>query len=130
MEGLPKVNRPISPHLTIYKPQLTSVLSIMHRITGIGLVMSLLLVIVWFAALSMGANAFAFVDNIFNSILIQVLLLSSVWALCYHTCTGIRHLIWDLGYGLAVKWIAPSAYVVLLGSICLFVCVVYVGGAI
>ena len=120
-----KDNRPLSPHLTIYKPQFTSVLSIMHRITGIGLMLSVILVITWFVALSIGAGAFALIDNFFNLILIRLILLSSVWALCYHTCTGIRHLIWDLGYGLEVKWIAPSAYVVLLASLCLFIFTLY-----
>ena len=127
MTGRSKVNRPISPHLTIYKPQFTSVLSIMHRITGIGLILSLMLVIAWFSALSIGVDAFNFIENIFNSILVRVILFCSLWALFYHTCTGIRHLIWDLGYGLEEKWITPSAYIVLLASVCLTISVIYLG---
>ena len=117
MTGPTKENRPLSPHLMIYKPQMTSVLSILHRITGIGLVIGLMLVIIWFSALSSGAEYFAIIDTLYSSFIVRLLLASSVWALWYHTCTGVRHLIWDLGYGLNPKWINPSAYVVLIGSL-------------
>ena len=127
MTGRAKVDRPLSPHLTIYRPQFTSVLSIMHRITGVGLAFSLLLIIIWFFALSLGPETFAFMEIIFNSIFTRLILASSIWALWYHTCTGIRHLIWDLGYGLDVEWITPSAYLVLFCSILLTLITLYVG---
>jgi len=127
MTGRAKVDRPLSPHLTIYRPQFTSVLSIMHRITGVGLAFSLLLIIIWFFALSLGPETFAFMEIIFNSIFTRLILASSIWALWYHTCTGIRHLIWDLGYGLEVEWITPSAYLVLFCSILLTLITLYVG---
>ena len=127
MTGRAKVDRPLSPHLTIYRPQFTSVLSIMHRITGVGLAFSLLLIIIWFFALSLGPETFAFMEIIFNSIFTRLILASSIWALWYHTCTGIRHLIWDLGYGLEVEWITSSAYLVLFCSILLTLITLYVG---
>lgn len=127
MTGRIKVDRPLSPHLTIYRPQFTSVLSIMHRITGIGLLFSLLFIIMWFVALSLGPDAFAIMEIIFNSIFIRIILASSVWALWYHTCTGIRHLIWDMGYGLEVEWIAPSAYLVLFCSLLFTLITLYSG---
>ena len=130
MTGRVKVDRPLSPHLTIYRPQFTSVLSIMHRITGVGLVLSLLLIIIWFVALSLGSEIFTFIEIIFNSIFIRVILASSVWALWYHTCTGVRHLIWDLGFGLEVEWIAPSAYLVLFCSLLLTFITLYVGWSV
>ena len=116
MTGTTKANRPLSPHLMIYRPQMTSVLSIFHRITGIGLMLSLLLIIVWFIALSLGVEYFARISAFFDSIFVRILLAGSVWALWYHTFTGVRHLIWDFGYGLNPKWINPSAYMVLIGS--------------
>ncbi len=119
MVGRAKINRPLSPHLTIYKPQFTSVLSIMHRITGIGLGVSVLLVIIWFCALALGAKTFELVNFLFDTTITRLILILSVWALWYHTCAGIRHLIWDFGYGLEVKWITPSAYLVLVGSLIL-----------
>ena len=125
-----KSNRPLSPHLTIYKPQFTSVLSIMHRLTGIGLIASITLIIIWFSALAIGPGAFSFVEILFNLIVIRLLLIFSIWALWYHTLTGIRHLIWDLGYGLDVGWIQPSAYIVLSSSICLTMITLYLGWSI
>ena len=130
MPGRVKVDRPLSPHLTIYRPQFTSALSIMHRITGVGLVLSLLLIIIWFVALSLGSEMFNFIEIIFSSIFIRVILASSVWALWYHTCTGIRHLIWDFGYGLEAEWITPSAYLVLFCSLLLTFITLYVGWSV
>lgn len=117
MTGPSKVNRPLSPHLMIYKPQMTSVLSILHRITGIGLVLGLILLIFWFSALSLGPEPFGKIDAFYASVTVRILLAGSVWALWYHTFAGLRHLIWDFGYGLNPKWINPSAYMVLAGSL-------------
>lgn len=119
MTGRAKVNRPLSPHLTIYKPQFTSVLSILHRITGIGLVLSLGLLLIWFTCLSLGPTAFRPINILFDTIFIKLILALSTWALWYHTCAGIRHLIWDLGYGLEAERINLSAYLVLLASLSL-----------
>lgn len=125
-----KANRPLSPHLTIYRPQLTSVLSILHRITGIGLIVSIILMISWFVGLSLGPLQLNFIENIFNSIFIQLVLVVSVWSLWYHTCTGVRHLIWDLGYGLEIKSIGSSSLFVLVGSLLLTAVTLYLGWVI
>ena len=125
MSDTVKPNRPLSPHLTIYKPQLTSVLSILHRITGVGLIFSLFLIVSWFVALSAGPFYFGFVEKIFDLFFVKILLALSIWVLWYHTCTGIRHLIWDFGYGLEVNWINPSAYLVLATSVCLTMFTIY-----
>ena len=77
-------NRPLSPHLTVYKPQITSVLSIFHRITGAGLAVSTVLVVFWLASLAMGEITFKNFNNFLNNPLIIVVLVSSLWALWYH----------------------------------------------
>ena len=122
-----KINRPLSPHLSIYKPQFTSVLSIMHRITGVALILSSLLVISWFLALSLGPNQFYVIEILYDLIIVRIILALSVWALWYHSCNGVRHLVWDLGYGLGVEWINLSSYLVVFGSVCLTLSTLCVG---
>ena len=109
-------NRPLSPHLQIYKPQLTSVLSISHRITGV--ILSLLAVLLPIALfiLSMGQNYFNLLLIIFNHIFVKIILLGSLFVLVYHLLNGIRHLFWDLGYGLDIKESYFSGYLVIISS--------------
>ena len=109
-------NRPLSPHLTVYKPQITSVLSIFHRITGAGLAVSTILVVLWLASLAMGEITFRNFNNFLNNPFIIVVLVSSLWALWYHFCTGLRHLYWDMGYGYNLKSVAISGWVALVCS--------------
>ena len=117
--------RPISPHLTIYRPQLTSVLSILHRITGLGLFVGLFLVILWFLAISLGESYYTFYNAIMVSWPVKLVLIVSTWAIWYHTCAGIRHLIWDLGIGLETKYINLSAWVVIVLSAFLFLLTIF-----
>ena len=111
-----QAKRPLSPHLTIYRPQFTSVLSILHRITGIALLLAVILIVIWFGAVALGPYYFNRIDTVFDHILVRLILVSATWAMWYHTCTGVRHLIWDAGYLLEIKWINPTAYVVLFSS--------------
>ena len=104
-------NRPLSPHLTVYKPQITSVLSIFHRITGAGLSVGTVLVVLWLASIGLGENAFKNFNNFLNSPLILLVLVASLWALWYHFCTGLRHLYWDMGYGYNLRSVAISGWV-------------------
>jgi succinate dehydrogenase / fumarate reductase cytochrome b subunit len=125
-----QAKRPLSPHLTIYRPQFTSVLSIMHRITGIALIFAIILIVIWFGAVAMGPYYFNIVDKILDFTLVRLILISATWALWYHTFTGVRHLIWDAGYFLEIKWINPTAYVVLFSSFiltALTVCISWIG---
>lgn len=96
-------NRPLSPHLQIYRPQLTSVLSILHRASGIILALGALLIAWWFWTVTLGPSSYAIAHTFFNSFL--GLLLLFVWTLCtfYHLCNGIRHLVWDAGYALEIE---------------------------
>ncbi len=109
-------NRPLSPHLTVYKPQITSVLSIFHRITGAGLSVGTVLVVLWLASVAAGENAFNNFNNFLDNPLILLILLASLWALWYHFCTGLRHLYWDMGYGYDLKSVAISGWVALVCS--------------
>jgi len=93
-------DRPLSPHLQIYKPQWTSMLSIFHRITGVALAVGTLLLVWWLAAAASGADYYAYVQGFMASWLGIILLIGWAFALYYHLCNGIRHLFWDAGIGL------------------------------
>lgn len=111
--------RPLSPHLQIYKPQITSVLSILHRITGAGLALGAVLVAAWlFAALS-GEDCFARVQGFRQSLIGQLMLAGWLFSFVYHLFNGIRHLKWDAGYGLDMKSSRRSGWVVICCSILL-----------
>ena len=109
-------NRPLSPHLTVYKPQITSVLSIFHRITGAGLAVSTVLVVFWLASLAIGEVTFKGFNNFLNNPFIIIVLVSSLWALWYHFCTGLRHLYWDMGYGYDLNSVTISGWVAVIFS--------------
>jgi len=104
--ALPAPSRPLSPHLQIYRPQLTSVLSVLHRASGIILALGALLIAAWLAAVAMGPGAYQTAHAMLNSWAGCALLIA--WTLCtfYHLCNGIRHLAWDAGFGFEL----PAAY--------------------
>ena len=93
------VERTISTHLQIYWPQISSVLSILHRITGGVLGIGSLLLAWWLLALATGPEAYDQVQGFIASILGRLILLGFTWALFYHLCNGVRHLAWDTGWG-------------------------------
>jgi len=99
-------NRPLSPHLQVYRPQLTSVLSILHRGTGIVLTVGTLMLVCWLIAAATGPAAFNDVQSFLGSIIGRLLLFGWTFALFYHLCNGIRHLVWDTGRGFEL----PAAY--------------------
>jgi succinate dehydrogenase / fumarate reductase cytochrome b subunit len=92
-------NRPLSPHLSIYRPTLTMMMSIVHRATGMALYAGTILLVWWLIAASVGANAYANVQWFMGTILGRLILFGYTWALVHHMFGGIRHFIWDLGYG-------------------------------
>ena len=114
-------NRPLSPHLQVYRPQFTSVLSILHRITGIGLAVGTLLLVWWLIAAAAGPTEFATVQNFIGSVVGRILLLAWSFALYYHLCNGIRHLFWDAGYGFELDAAYKSGWATLAGSVILTV---------
>ena len=113
-----KTNRPLSPHLQVYKPQLTSVLSIMHRMTGAALVVGSFVLIAWVLALALGAETYGLFVNFIRSWFGNVLLMG--WAFCfyYHLANGLRHLYWDLGRGYDLPTTYRTGWIVLGASLC------------
>ena len=105
-------NRPISPPLQVYKPQLTSVLSILHRITGVALAIGTILLVYWLIAAASGPEAFASAEALIGSWLGRVLLLGWTFALYFHLTNGIRHLFWDAGLGFELKTVYASGWTV------------------
>jgi succinate dehydrogenase / fumarate reductase cytochrome b subunit len=92
-------NRPLSPHLQVYRPQLTSILSVLHRGTGIVLAIGTILVTYWLSAIAGGVESFAQANAILGSWFGKLVLFGWTWALFYHLSNGIRHLLWDTGFG-------------------------------
>jgi succinate dehydrogenase / fumarate reductase cytochrome b subunit len=113
------VNRPLSPHLQIYKPQLTSVLSITHRGTGVFLTLGALFLSCWLLSIANGPESFTALQQHIVAWYGQVLLYAWVFSLYYHLCNGIRHLIWDMGRGLDIKTTYLSGYIVVAASVLL-----------
>jgi succinate dehydrogenase / fumarate reductase cytochrome b subunit len=114
-------SRPLSPHLQIYKPQLTSILSISHRITGVALSVGTLLLVAWIAAAAKGPDAFAIVSGFLRNPIGLLLLFGWSAALFYHLANGIRHLFWDAGYGYDIQNAYRSGWIVVGATIALTV---------
>lgn len=106
-------NRPLSPHLTIYRPQINSVMSIFHRITGVGLALGSVMVVVWFLAAATDAAAFDAVDGLITSWIGGLIMLGSALALWYHFFSGLRHLVWDTGHWFDLATIDWTSYLVI-----------------
>ena len=92
-------NRPLSPHLQVYRPQLTSVLSISHRASGVILAAGSVILAIWLLALASGPATYATVANAIGSPPGKILMFLFTLALYYHLCNGVRHLFWDAGHG-------------------------------
>ncbi len=113
--------RPLSPHLQIYKWEWTMLLSILHRATGVALAVGTLLLVGWLLALAEGADRYGAYQAFIGSWFGRLLLFGWTGSLFYHLCNGIRHLVWDTGRGYELPTAAASGYIVLAGSIALTV---------
>ncbi|AZO26989.1 MULTISPECIES: succinate dehydrogenase, cytochrome b556 subunit [Mesorhizobium] len=111
--------RPLSPHLTIYRPPITMTMSIIHRITGGALYFGTLLVAAWLIAASTSQAAFDWVNWAFGSWLGRLILFGYTWALMHHMLGGLRHLVWDTGAGLEKTTASKIAWATLAGSVLL-----------
>lgn len=116
-----KSQRPLSPHLQIYRPQLTSVLSITHRITGMALVIGTLVLVYWLLAAASGPETYASAQALLGSWFGRVVMLGFSYALFFHMCNGVRHLFWDAGLGFELKTAYASGNAVVAVSIALTV---------
>lgn len=118
-DARPTVSRPMSPHLQIFRPLLTMVMSILHRITGGALYVGTLLMAWWLVAAASGPAAFATASAFFGSWFGQLLLFGFTWALVHHAIGGIRHFVWDLGYGFGLEARNFMAKATIVGSVAL-----------
>jgi succinate dehydrogenase / fumarate reductase cytochrome b subunit len=116
MAEINRGNRPLSPHLTIYRRSLSMMMSIGHRITGCGLAVGGLLLVWWLLAAARGPESFAFVDGILTSWIGGLVLIGCLAALWYHFFNGIRHLVWDTGGGFGLDQVRMSGLAVLAAT--------------
>lgn len=117
MADVNRGNRPLSPHLQIYRLPLAAVSSILNRITGVGMTLTAMLIIWWFAAGAFGAGYFEFVDGLLTSIIGHLVMIGSLAALWYHTLNSTRHLIWDTGRMMDIDIVRKTTYVVFAGTV-------------
>ncbi|MEM9344142.1 MAG: succinate dehydrogenase, cytochrome b556 subunit [Pseudomonadota bacterium] len=119
MADVNRGNRPLSPHLTVYRPQLTSMTSILTRITGNALLVGALLVVWWLLAAATSPEAFARADGFITSWFGDLIMALSVLGLWYHLLAGVRHLVWDQGYLLEVEQAEKFGIACIIGSVVL-----------
>lgn len=120
-------NRPLSPHLQVFRPLITMVMSIVHRITGAALYFGTILVAWWLIAAASGPEYFAYVDGFFGSIFGRLILFGYTWALMHHMLGGLRHFIWDMGAGFALSTANRMAWASLAGSVTLTILIWIIG---
>jgi len=119
MADVNRGDRPLSPHLTIYRPQLTSMTSILTRITGNALILAALLSVWWFLAAATSAEYFATADAVITSWFGDLVMFLSLWALWYHLLAGVRHLIWDNAMMLELEIAEKLGWICIGGSVLL-----------
>lgn len=112
-------SRPLSPHLQIYRRQITSVLSILNRMTGVGMALAAVLIVWWLVAAATSPRQFQMADHVVTSWPGLLVLIGSVWALWFHLLNGIRHLVWDAGRGFDLDVVTKSGWAVVVGSVVL-----------
>ncbi len=120
-----KIERPLSPHLQVYRPQMTSMLSILHRMTGIALAVGTIFLVWLLVATASGEDAFNVFMFVMSSPLGIAALAGWSFALFYHMCNGVRHLVWDTGRLFKIQHATTAGYIVLLTSIALTALVWY-----
>ena len=112
---------PLSPHLQIYRWHISSLLSITHRISGVINLFSLILIFFWLLVLSLGENNYESFLLVINSFIGKFFLIGFTWSMSFHLLSGIRHLIWDFGYGFEIKTANISGIIVIISSLVLTV---------
>ncbi|MEL6373592.1 MAG: succinate dehydrogenase, cytochrome b556 subunit [Pseudomonadota bacterium] len=115
----PSDNRPLSPHLQVYKFMINTVMSIFHRMTGMALYFGTLLLAWWLIAAAYGPEHFAVANWFFGSIFGQIILFGYTWALLHHLLGGVRHFIWDTGAGFDLATIDRLGWATIIGSVSL-----------
>ena len=113
------IERPLSPHLSVYRLLINTVMSIVHRITGAALYFGTLLLAAWLVAVAMGERQYAMVNNLFGHPLGKLILFGYSWALFHHMLGGLRHFLWDTGRGFAIWQVNLMSWLTIIGSITL-----------
>lgn len=121
MANVKRIERPLSPHLQIYRIQLTSVTSILTRITGNALIVGVLLAVWWLLAAAVSDSAFATANAVATSWFGDLVFTGSAWAVWYHYLAGLRHLYFDAGHGLDIKTAERLGWGLIFGSVLLTV---------
>ena len=124
------VKRPLSPHLQIYKPQLTSILSITHRGTGVFLSLGALYLTCWLVGLASSVQSFNEVHQHLTTWYGKLFITAFTFSIFYHLCNGVRHLFWDIGIGLDISTSYKTGYAAIAVSIVLTLIVVFLGGVL
>ena len=130
LKARPVSRRPISPHLTIFRPLITMVMSIVHRITGAALYFGMVLLAWWLLAAATGPGPFETANAFFGSWFGRLILFGFTWALIHHLLGGIRHLIWDTGVGYGEAARNGLAWATIIGSVILTLVLWVVGYAV
>ena len=118
---------PLSPHLQIYRWQISSLLSITHRIVGIVNVTAITLICLWTISLLFGEDNYEFLKILFQSSLGKSIIVSLSWSFSFHALNEIRHLIWDLGYGFDLKISKITGIITIIGSLALTIFIYLLG---
>ena len=120
-------NNPLSPHLQIYKWQISSLLSISHRIVGIINILAITIICFLILSLLLGAESYQLINNFFKSFFGKFLVIGLCWTFSFHILNELRHLIWDLGYGFDLKVAKITGVIVLIGSFILTILFYLIG---
>ncbi len=120
-------NRPLSPHLQIYRPMLSMTMSILHRITGIGLALGILGLVWWLVSASTSDAYFALVQGFFFNWFGRLVLFGMTWALIHHMLGGLRHFVWDMGHGFQLNKVEWLVRLNLIGSVVITVLIWVIG---
>ena len=120
-------NNPLSPHIQIYSWNVSSLISISHRITGVINILALTLICFWIASMLLGSTNYEFIYSILNSFFGKFLVIGITWSFSFQILSEIRHLFWDMGYGFELKISKITGTVVIIGSFILTILIYLIG---
>jgi succinate dehydrogenase / fumarate reductase cytochrome b subunit len=120
-------NKPLSPHIQIYSWNISSLISISHRITGVVNIVALTIICFWIASFLFGNSIYVIVQNILNSFFGKLLVIGITWSFSFQILSEIRHLFWDLGYGFELKTSKISGVIVIFGSFIITILIYILG---
>ena len=120
-------NNPLSPHIQIYSWNISSLISISHRITGVLNILALTLICFWIASMLLGSTSYEFIYNLFNSFFGKFLVIGITWSFSFQILSEIRHLFWDIGYGFELTTSKISGLIVIFGSFIITILIYILG---